>query len=225
MFKGLYEPNLDIALREPRLRRVASRPAYLAAKRGLDLLAVFLLAPVAVPLVGGLALLVRTDGAGAFYGQRRIGRGGRLFTMWKLRSMVPDAERRLEQHLARDPAARAEWDADQKLKDDPRITRVGRLLRKYSLDELPQLWNVFTGDMSLVGPRPMFAEQRALYPGTAYYELRPGMTGLWQISDRNGCTFAERAKHDTRYADIMSFATDLRILAMTPLVVFRGTGL
>ena len=95
--------------------------------------------------------------------------------------MVVDAERRLAEHLAGDPAARAEWDTTQKLKNDPRITPIGRLIRKSSLDELPQLWNVLRGDMSLVGPRPMMPDQTALYPGRAYYALRPGLTGFWQI--------------------------------------------
>ncbi|MBN9333223.1 sugar transferase, partial [Devosia sp.] len=100
----------------------------------------------------------------------------------------------------------------------------GPYLRRYSLDELPQLWNVLIGDMSLVGPRPMLTSQRQLYPGTAYYELRPGLTGLWQISERNNCTFAERATYDSRYATSLTIVNDLGILLRTVGVVFRGTG-
>lgn len=149
---------------------------------------------------------------------------GRTFKFWKLRSMVPDADQRLEQYLQQHPTAREEWDTAQKLKSDPRVTPLGHYLRKYSMDELPQLWNVLVGDMSLVGPRPMFPKQSVLYPGTDYFALRPGLTGLWQISDRNGCSFADRAKHDTRYAQNLCFALDMQILLKTVGVVIHGTG-
>jgi exopolysaccharide production protein ExoY len=112
----------------------------------------------------------------------------------------------------------------QKLKEDPRITPVGRVLRKISLDELPQLFNVLTGDMSLVGPRPIMVNQKALYPGQRYYDLRPGLTGLWQVSDRNECSFAGRSRFDDIYHRTMSFGIDLRIIGQTVSVVFRGTG-
>jgi lipopolysaccharide/colanic/teichoic acid biosynthesis glycosyltransferase len=177
-----------------------------------------------LPLILILAALVSLDGTSALYLQPRLGRNGRVFRLWKLRTMVPNAEARLASYLDSDPAARAEWDSNQKLKHDPRLTTVGRHLRRYSLDELPQLWNVLVGDMSLVGPRPMLPEQRHLYPGTAYFDLRPGLTGPWQISERNSCSFAERAGYDNRYAQTVSAATDLRILMQTVSVVFRGTG-
>ena len=154
--------------------------------------------------------------AGRFYRQARVGRGGRIYRIWKLRSMVMNADQKLEAHLAADPAARAEWDETQKLKRDPRITRFGRLIRKSSLDELPQLWNVLIGDMSLVGPRPMMPDQRALYPGRAYYALRPGITGPWQVSERNATSFADRARFDDKYHDRdLSLATDVRLLRPT----------
>jgi len=196
-------------------------------KRGLDGLSVLLAIPIVLPLVLILGLLIRLDGGPVFFCQDRIGRHGRVFRLWKLRSMQVDAERRLEEHLAADPAARAEWDETQKLKVDPRITPLGRLLRKTSLDELPQLWNVLRGDMSLVGPRPMLPDQEPLYPGTglrAYYSLRPGLTGFWQISARNEASFAARAVHDVLYARRMSLLTDLLVLAATVRVVLRGTG-
>ena len=193
-------------------------------KRILDILLVLLSAPFVLPVVLLLGLMITRDGGSAFYSQERVGRGGRVFRLWKLRSMVVDADAKLEAYLAADPAARAEWDEHQKLKDDPRITATGRLIRKASLDELPQLWNVLTGDMSLVGPRPMMPFQRELYPGRDYYKMRPGLTGFWQISDRNHTTFAARAAYDTQYRRRQSFVTDLYVMLATVWVVIRGTG-
>lgn len=193
-------------------------------KRALDLVLVLLSLPVVVPVIVALALIVARDGHAPFYRQPRVGRAGRLYTMWKLRSMVPDADGKLEAHLCADPAARAEWDSTQKLKADPRITGFGRLLRKSSLDELPQLWNVLLGDMSLVGPRPMMPDQQTLYPGSAYYSLRPGITGLWQVSERNNSTFADRAHFDAQYDRDLSLKTDVSLLMATVRVVLRATG-
>lgn len=204
--------------------RPAAGPYRHRFKRVLDVTAVLLAAPFILPVVAGLALAVRQDGGGAFYSQPRVGMGGRIFRIWKLRTMVPDAEARLADHLAADPAARTEWAATQKLRHDPRITPVGRLLRRTSLDELPQLWNVLRGDMSLVGPRPMMPDQQRLYPGTAYYRLRPGITGSWQVSARNQSTFAARADYDAGYDRDLSLATDASILMRTVGVVLRGTG-
>ncbi len=194
------------------------------AKRILDVLAILAALPIVLPMILVLALVVMRDGAAPFYRQTRVGRGGRLYTMWKLRSMISDADAKLEDYLATDPCARREWDSTQKLKDDPRITVFGYFLRRSSLDELPQLWNVLKGDMSLVGPRPMMPEQASLYPGDAYYTLRPGISGLWQVSERNASTFAERAHYDACYEQNVSLATDLRILMATVRVVLRGTG-
>lgn len=193
-------------------------------KRLMDISMVLLAAPLVVPMVVVLAAFIALDGHNPFYGQRRVGRFGRVFTIWKLRSMVADADVQLQRFLAEDPEARAEWERTQKLKNDPRITRVGRIIRKTSLDELPQLWNVLTGDMSLVGPRPMMCNQQKLYPGAAYYSLRPGITGLWQISARNNCEFSGRARFDTKYEHQLTFATDMGILVRTVGVVARGTG-
>jgi len=195
-----------------------------ALKRGLDVFLVLIFLPIILPLVGLLALLVWRDGGNPFYKQLRVGLDGRIFTMWKLRSMVPDAEALLQAHLAANPAAQEEWDRTQKLARDPRITRFGYLLRRSSLDELPQLWNVLKGDMSLVGPRPMMPCQQTLYPGSAYYRLRPGVTGFWQISSRNRSSFADRAKFDALYERKVSLWTDLRVLFGTVRVVLRCTG-
>lgn len=197
---------------------------YPIAKRSFDLAVVLMFAPGILCLIAILAVLVRLDGGAAFYRQPRVGVGGRIFMLWKLRTMVPDADRKLEEQLALDPQARLEWNQTQKLKADSRVTAVGYYLRKYSLDELPQLINVFVGDMSLVGPRPFLPEQRQMYDGKAYYRMRPGLTGLWQVGKRNESTFAERAVIDTDYFRRMSFFTDMWILSRTPLVVVRGTG-
>lgn len=194
------------------------------AKRPLDVLAVLLALPIVVPIILVLALIILWHGDKPFYTQQRVGRSGRSFRLWKLRTMVKDADERLAEYLAANPEAKAEWELTQKLKNDPRITSSGRFLRKTSLDELPQLWNVLRGDMSIVGPRPMMLDQARLYPGADYYRLRPGVTGLWQISDRNNSSFAARANFDAEYATKLSLFGDLGIIAKTVSVVFRCTG-
>jgi lipopolysaccharide/colanic/teichoic acid biosynthesis glycosyltransferase len=193
-------------------------------KRFLDVSAVLLSAVFVVPLIAIMALLVARDGHSPFYTQKRVGRGGKVFRIIKMRTMVHNADALLEKHLAANPDLRQEWDATQKLKDDIRITRIGRILRKTSMDELPQLFNVLMGSMSLVGPRPMMPAQQDIYPGSSYYRLRPGITGFWQISDRNDCDFADRAKYDASYAAQVSFKTDMSVLWRTIAVVLRGTG-
>jgi lipopolysaccharide/colanic/teichoic acid biosynthesis glycosyltransferase len=193
-------------------------------KRTIDIGLVVLALPIVIPTVLILALLIALDGGTPVFRQKRLGRGGKVFTMMKLRTMQVDAEARLREHLSRNDKAHAEWAAFQKLENDPRVTRIGQFLRRSSLDELPQLWNVLIGDMSLVGPRPMLPEQRHLYPGEAYYTMRPGVTGLWQVSDRNTSTFARRADFDAVYERSLSFATDIRVLAATFSVVLRCTG-
>lgn len=193
-------------------------------KRALDVTAILLAAPFILPMVGLLALMVSRDGGSVFYTQQRVGRGGRAFRMWKLRTMVSDADERLEMYLQSNPEARREWDETQKLKSDPRITRAGHFLRRASLDEVPQLWNVFVGDMSLVGPRPMMLNQQALYPGKAYFTLRPGITGYWQTAGRNKTTFEARVDFDDDYARDLSLWTDIKVLARTVGVVMRCTG-
>lgn len=195
-----------------------------AGKIALDYLLVLAALPVVIPVIAILALLVALDGAAPFYVQRRVGRNGRIFKMFKLRTMVPGADRILQDYLDQNPEARREWDHTQKLRHDPRITRIGRILRKTSLDELPQLLNVLFGEMSLIGPRPMMIAQQVLYPGAAYYSLRPGITGLWQVSDRNESSFAERATFDTIYYNRVSLKSDISILIRTVGVVLRGTG-
>lgn len=193
-------------------------------KRLLDIILVLAAAPAIFPIIIVLAIIIRQDGGSPFYFQSRVGRGGKTFKMYKLRSMIVNADQKLEDYLSTNPCARQEWDYSQKLKADPRITRLGNMLRTLSLDELPQLWNVLIGDMSLVGPRPIMVEQQDLYPGKAYFTMRPGLTGLWQISERNESSFADRAKFDEAYDETLSLATDVGILYATIGVVIRGTG-
>ncbi|PTX57932.1 lipopolysaccharide/colanic/teichoic acid biosynthesis glycosyltransferase [Litoreibacter ponti] len=193
-------------------------------KRLFDIALVLLFAPVVIPVIFTLAVVVWLDGGAPFFKQIRVGRGGRSFAMLKLRTMRTDAERALTELLLNDPAAALEWRLHQKLSVDPRITNVGRFLRRSSLDELPQLWNVLRGDMSLVGPRPMLENQTDLYPGTAYFRVRPGLTGPWQVFARNLNGFADRAKFDTAYAADVGFFRDLTLIFCTFGAVLRGTG-
>lgn len=193
-------------------------------KRALDIALVVVASPILLPLTIILAFLIRLNGHNPFYVQRRVGRNGKVFRMWKFQTMVPNAESVLRRYVEANPKARAEWNAHQKLKNDPRITMIGRFLRKTSMDELPQFWNVLIGNMSLVGPRPMMVDQKSLYPGTSYYRMRPGITGLWQISDRNNCEFKDRAKFDEDYERVISLRADISIMARTLGVVLRGTG-
>ena len=213
------------ARRGQHTRRGAARRFYRdRAKRLIDVALVLASAPVTVPLVLLMALLVALDGASPFYSQRRIGRAGRVFSIWKMRTMVPEADAQLRSHLEASPDAAREWHATQKLRHDPRVTRIGRILRKTSLDEVPQFWNVITGEMSLIGPRPMMVEQAELYPGRAYYALRPGITGPWQVSDRNDTTFAARAQYDQDYYEALALGVDLSIFLRTFAVILLCTG-
>ena len=193
-------------------------------KRALDILIVLVTLPVTLPIILLMAVLVSLDGGRPFYSQERVGLSGRVFRMWKLRSMHVDADAALERHLACDPDLRAEWDINQKLRNDPRVTSIGEFLRRSSIDELPQIFNVLRGEMSIVGPRPMMVGQQALYPGRAYYALRPGLTGVWQVTARNNSVFAFRAACDALYDRKVSLGLDLRIILSTVAVVLRCTG-
>ena len=193
-------------------------------KRMLDVLFVVLGTPFVLPFMLIIALLIKIDGGKVFYHHPRLGKDGREFKFWKFRSMVEDADKKLEEHLASNPEAAREWHISQKLRHDPRITKVGRFIRKTSLDELPQIYNVLIGDMSLVGPRPMMPHQWKLYPGVDYKKLRPGITGFWQVSERNDVSFAARANFDADYNVKVSLYTDICTLARTVGAVCRGSG-
>ena len=198
-------------------------------KRAIDIVLVVLAAPVILPVLAVILLVTAMSGGKPLYIQRRIGRGGREFRCWKVRTMVRNADGVLAKMIATDADTAAEWHRNQKLANDPRITRFGRLLRRSSLDELPQLWNVLTGDMSLVGPRPFTPDQKELYAegrgDAAYYALRPGISGLWQVSRRNAGSFAERFHYDELYGRALSFTADMHILWRTCAVVVMATGL
>ncbi len=188
------------------------------AKRILDLGLMLLCSPLLVPVLSVIAVLVRLSSPGPiFYSQERIGRNGRFFRAWKFRSMVMNADEMLEKYLLQHPELRAEWDRDHKLKNDPRITFIGKFLRKTSLDELPQLWNVLVGEMSLVGPRPIVQAEIRKYGDVfeLYKLVRPGITGLWQVSGRNNTTYQERLELDRRYVQNWSFMLDVYILYRT----------
>lgn len=176
------------------------------------------------PLIGLVALIIKiTDGGPAIFSQERRGLNGELFRCYKLRSMVPDAGEKLKQLLATDEDARQEWNLTQKLQDDPRITAVGKFIRKTSLDELPQLINIIRGDMSIVGPRPIVQNEVAKYGAkiAAYDSVLPGLTGLWQISGRSDVSYDERVELDVQYASERSFWGDVRIVVLTiPAVLF-----
>ena len=194
-------------------------------KRVLDVLLVVAALPFILPFLAIVSLMIfAKDGHSPFFLQDRIGINGKRFRMWKFRTMVPDAEASLQRYLDQNDEARIEWETKQKLSFDPRCTSIGRALRRSSIDELPQLWNVLRGDMSLVGPRPMMPNQQALYPGHGYYRLRPGMTGSWQVTARSESSFADRAGYDDTYERDVSFLVDASIVAKTVGVVLRGTG-
>jgi len=208
------------------MRQNALRTGQMS-KRILDVALCAMGAMLAVPICAIITLLIKLDSRGpALYGQRRIGRGGKLFTAWKFRSMVINADSALEKHLAANPALRREWERDHKLKNDPRVTRVGRLLRKTSLDELPQLWNVLTGDMSLVGPRPIVEKEVPKYGRSfdLYARVKGGITGLWQVSGRNDTTYEQRVQLDLFYVRNWSVWLDFCILFRTIAVVLFRKG-
>jgi len=198
-------------------------------KRLVDLTAVLLMAPVVVPVLALILCATWIQGGKPLYIQKRVGRGGRIFHCWKVRTMVQNAEKVLADLIAADETVAREWHENQKLAKDPRITRLGRFLRRSSLDELPQLWNVVNGTMSLIGPRPFMPEQAPLYANgcheAAYYQLRPGISGLWQVSRRNAGSFSERVNFDQQYAESLSLGADVAILWRTVAVVLRATGL
>jgi lipopolysaccharide/colanic/teichoic acid biosynthesis glycosyltransferase len=196
-------------------------------KRLIDIVLVLAAAPIWFPLCMILALLVRLTSPGSsFFSHRRIGHHGVFFSMWKFRTMCANASEILEQHLAAHPEDRAEWAATHKLKNDPRVTRMGRFLRQTSLDELPQLWNVLTGQMSLVGPRPIVAAEAEKYGTDLAYLLavKPGITGLWQTSGRSTLSYDERVALDRRYVEEWSLQSDIVLLLRTVNKVAASEG-
>lgn len=199
---------------------------YAPAKRILDVVGTIVLAAVFSPLMLAIVVLMRREDGSIIYRHRRVGRDGRTFECLKFRTMVPDADQVLRELLERDPEIKAEWVRDHKLRCDPRVTRLGRFLRRTSLDELPQLWNVMRGEMSLVGPRPVVREELLRYGRNvrSYLAAKPGITGLWQIKGRNDTDYRRRVVLDTYYVRNQNLLLDLYILVKTTRVVLGGSG-
>lgn len=221
-----FEPRWEEARTQlPALTAPPLSP-YEATKRVLDVVGAIVLAAVFLPLILAIAVLMRREGGSIIYKHRRIGRDGRVFECLKFRTMVPNADQVLRELLERDAAMKAEWVRDHKLRCDPRVTRLGRFLRRTSLDELPQLWNVMRGEMSLVGPRPVVKEELLRYGrnvGT-YLSAKPGITGLWQVKGRNDTDYRRRVVLDTYYVRNQNLVLDLYILLKTTRVVLGGSG-
>lgn len=203
-----------------------STPYASYGKRVFDVIFALFLLPVIAPVLMVLWAFVARDGGPGFFGHRRIGRDGKVFKCWKVRTMVADAEDRLQGYLATNPDAAAEWERDHKLANDPRITPLGRFLRRSSLDELPQIWNVLKGEMSFVGPRPIVRTEMTKYGPyrEVYKQMTPGITGLWQVSGRNDISYSERIRLDVSYLRQLSFAGDLKIILRTALAMVNRTG-
>ena len=202
-------------------------PGARRVKRTLDIVFALALAIVALPvfLLTAVAILIES-GRPVFFGHSRVGRSGRAFRLLKFRTMAVNSDEILAEHLASDPEAADEWEQNRKLRRDPRVTRVGRVLRRTSLDELPQIWNILRGDMSIAGPRPI-VEAEILKYGTTYplYALaKPGLTGLWQVSGRNDTTYRRRVELDATYVRTWTPILDLKLLFKTVDVVVRGKG-
>ena len=226
----VYEVEAEPTQAEIVYLPVVAAPSFYRrrGKRLLDLALSIPLCLIAAPIVAVLAIMVVvTSGWPAFYGAKRVGLGGRPFRMWKLRSMVKDADCLPERWSESNPDLAAEYSQNFKLKDDPRVTSLGRFLRRTSLDELPQLLSVVRGEMSLVGPRPYFARELADAPRAAAVisQLRPGLTGPWQVSGRNDLLPEVRMALDIRYAETVSLTSDLGYLARTITTLLKANGI
>jgi Undecaprenyl-phosphate galactose phosphotransferase WbaP len=196
-------------------------------KRMMDIMISIVLGIIFLPVLLLTAILIKLDSPGpVFYKQARIGKDGRRIIIYKFRSMRENGEKVLGVYLAKNPKAQQEWNETQKLREDPRITRVGRWIREFSVDELPQLLNVMKGDMSLVGPRPILFDQKSLYGDgiNVYMSVRPGLTGFWQVSGRNRTTFGQRAAYDIYYVHNWSLWLEMYILLRTVWVVLSRDG-
>ncbi len=202
-------------------------PAESLLKTVFDRVAAFFALLMIAPVMLTIAtlILLRRDGP-VFFSHVRVGRRGRMFRCHKFRTMVPDGTKLFDHILSIDPVAREDWAVRRKVFRDPRVSQLGGFLRSTSLDELPQLWNVLIGDMSMVGPRPITTEELAQYGEHArdYMSVRPGITGAWQVSGRSDCTFSERVALDVDYIRNLSFSRDVSILLRTVDVVLRRQG-
>ncbi len=221
----------DLAGRSPTRTRAVARPSelfrYRYVKRVVDLLVILLSLPVLLLAILIVAVVVKATSPGpVFFSHRRICRDGAFFSMWKFRTMCLNSSDVLEKYLAKHPKARAEWNKTHKLRTDPRITVVGHFLRRYSLDELPQAWNVVLGQMSIVGPRPIVAAEVEKYGEffEFYSSVKPGVTGLWQVSGRSRLSYDARVRLDREYVQHWSLLKDLKILTLTCKSVVNRDG-
>lgn len=199
----------------------------LSIKRVFDVLAAAMIVVFISPIFVLVALTVKmTDGGSILYSHKRVGKNGRQFGCLKFRTMVPNGNQVLAAYLSDNPDAATEWTMMRKLRHDPRVTAIGRILRKSSLDEIPQLFNVLRGDMSLVGPRPVMAEELVHYGHNVphYFQVRPGLTGLWQVSGRSNLSYDQRVEFDCQYVRNWSFGGDIALLLRTIPVVCFGKG-
>lgn len=203
----------------PLTMQLADTITHIPLKRAFDILFSLTVLFVFLPLLFVIAVAIRLSSGGSIvYAHERIGRGGRPFHCYKFRTMFRDADKRLQEILAKDASLRAEWEESHKLKDDPRITPIGKFLRKTSLDEFPQFWNVLIGDMSVVGPRPMVRDEIIRRLGSKAKKIlsvRPGLTGLWQVSGRSNTSYTYRIELDELYVKNRSFWLDLKLVAKT----------
>lgn len=199
---------------------------HIPVKRTFDILFGLAALIVGLPIFALISLLIyyNSPGEKIIYSHRRIGRGGKIFRCFKFRTMYPDSDHRLKELLSSNPAMKEEWEKSFKLKSDPRITPIGKFLRKTSLDELPQFWNVIKGDLSIVGPRPVVQEEIDKHIGhkaAKILSIRPGLTGVWQVSGRNNICYKERIELDEYYVDNQSLLLDLKLIGKTiPVMLF-----
>ena len=221
--RGMMEEQAVILRVQNNLARKSNR----VMKRIFDIGATVCGGILILPILAIVAILIYIDSPGPIvFGHKRVGQGGKEFPCYKFRSMVPNAQEALEVYLKENPAAREEWERDFKLKDDSRVTRIGKFLRKTSLDELPQLWNVLVGDMSLVGPRPIVRDEIVKYGDyiNDFYLVPPGITGVWQVSGRSDTTYEERVLMDSWYVHNWSVWIDIVYLLKTVLAVVKSKG-
>jgi len=222
-------PTLDTSAAVDRIEQLDLPVVSLAsafAKRSFDILGALSIAIICSPIILIIAITIRLSGSPVLFSHQRVGKDRKMFHCYKFRSMIPDAEQVLQELLRSSPEILREWRESHKLRDDPRITKFGAFLRRSSMDELPQLWNVLKGDMSLVGPRPIVEDELERYGNKAmfYMSVKPGMTGLWQILGRSNVTYSRRVSLDTWYVRKQCILLDAWILLRTAVVVIRRVG-
>jgi len=220
-----FDVDYDFAVGEPAAPDIQFYAGF--GKRALDLLIATLVLPVVLPILALVWIVGQLIGGQPFFGQERVGRHGETFRCYKVRTMVRDADRVLLDLIERDEEVAAEWHKFQKLRRDPRVTRWGHFLRKTSIDELPQIFNVLRGDMSIVGPRPFMTRQLDLYRaggGHRYFSLRPGITGEWQVIGRGETSFVERVRFDNAYWEKLTLWHDVRLILGTVGALAKRTG-